>query len=262
MTTNPLSTSIWLWLLVVTVIIIPLYYFPSISEQHQASARCPNGSHKSPSGECEGVTSHQGLSRCPNGYHRSPSGSCEAVNSNSESGVGSNNNQNKPSVESPNNYNTLTSSSPTTVTNETIPSVCHMNGILPDLRCTPGETNPSVAQANIKDTICVPGYTKTVRPPVSFTEPLKTKLMQSYRLTDSRFNYELDHLIPLELGGNPSDVRNLWPEPGYGQYNFHVKDRFENYLHDQVCSGTTGLFEAQTEIATDWKTYWIRAGQP
>jgi len=110
MTTSRLSNSTWLWLLVMTVIIIPLYYFPSISEQHQASARCPNGFHKSPSGECEAVTSHEGLSRCPNGYHRSPSGICEAVNSNSESGVGSTNNHNKPSIENSNSNNTSASS--------------------------------------------------------------------------------------------------------------------------------------------------------
>ena len=149
--------------------------------------------------------------------------------------------------------------SPTT----TIPSECHIvKGGLPDPKCTPGAINPSVTQDNIKDTICVPGYTKTVRPPTSYTTPLKTKLMKSYGFTDSRFNYEFDHLIPLEVGGHPTDVKNLFPEPGYGQYNFHIKDRFENYLHDQVCSGSMGLSEAQREIATDWISSWIKAGQP
>ena len=145
----------------------------------------------------------------------------------------------------------------------TIPSECHIvKGGLPDPKCTPGAINPSVTQDNIKDTICVPGYTKTVRPPTSYTTPLKTKLMKSYGFTDSRFNYEFDHLIPLEVGGHPTDVKNLFPEPGYGQYNFHIKDRFENYLHDQVCSGSMGLSEAQREIATDWISSWIKAGQP
>lgn len=144
-----------------------------------------------------------------------------------------------------------------------IPSNCHIiNGALPDPKCTPGATNPSVTQDNIKDTICVPGFSKTVRPPVSYTTPLKIKLMQAYGFTDSRSNYELDHLISLEIGGNPTDVRNLWPEPGYGQYNFHIKDRFENYLHNAVCSGSMGLSEAQKEIATDWLANWKNAGQP
>ena len=110
----------------------------------------------------------------------------------------------------------------------TIPTECHIvKGGLPDPTCTPGAINPSVTQDNIKDTICVSGYTKKVRPPTSYTTPLKTKLMKSYGFTDSRFNYEFDHLIPLEVGGHPTDVKNLFPEPGYGQYNFHIKDRFE-----------------------------------
>jgi hypothetical protein len=144
-----------------------------------------------------------------------------------------------------------------------IPSNCHIvNGALPDPKCTPGATNPSVTQDNIKNTICVPGFSKTVRPPVSYTTPLKIKLMQSYGFTDSRSNYELDHLISLEIGGNPTDVKNLWPEPGYGQNNFHIKDRFENYLHNAVCSGSMSLSQAQREIATDWLSNWKNAGQP
>jgi hypothetical protein len=145
----------------------------------------------------------------------------------------------------------------------TIPTECHIvKGGLPDPTCTPRAINPSVTQDNIKDTICVSGYTKKVRPPTSYTTPLKTKLMKSYGFTDSRFNYEFDHLIPLEVGGHPTDVKNLFPEPGYGQYNFHIKDRFENYLHDHVCRGSIRLSEAQKEIATDWIAYWIKAGQP
>jgi hypothetical protein len=74
---------------------IPLYYsilIPSAFEQFHASARCPNGSHKSPSGACEQVVPHEGLPRCPNGFHRSPSGICESVNGNNNVAGGSNNN--------------------------------------------------------------------------------------------------------------------------------------------------------------------------
>jgi hypothetical protein len=155
------------------------------------------------------------------------------------------------------------SSLPTLPSSTAIPSACHiLNGGLPDPKCTPGSINPSVTHDNIKNTICLPGYSRTIRPPVSYTTPLKIKLMQSYGFTDSRSNYELDHLISLEIGGNPKDVRNLWPEPGYGQYNFHIKDRFENYLHKQVCNGATSLSNAQKEIATDWISSWKNAGQP
>jgi hypothetical protein len=170
-----------------------------------------------------------------------------------------NNNSSSPSI-----AQSSSGTQPTSLVGSTsIPSNCHtVNGALPDPKCTPGATNPSVTQDNIKDTICLPGFSKTVRPPVSYTTPLKIKLMQAYGFTDFRSNYELDHLISLEIGGNPTDVRNLWPEPGYGQYNFHIKDRFENYLHNAVCSGSMSLSEAQKEIATDWLTNWKNAGQP
>lgn len=180
--------------------------------------------------------------------------------------------QTKPQHEKNTHNNSTTStdlkSSPTVrpippAGSASIPSNCHIvNGALPDPKCSPGATNPSVTQDNIKNTICVPGFSKTVRPPVSYTTPLKIRLMQSYGFTDSRSNYELDHLISLEIGGNPTDVKNLWPEPGYGQYNFHIKDRFENHLHNAVCGGSISLSQAQREIATDWLMNWEKAGQP
>ena len=175
--------------------------------------------------------------------------------------------QTQPQQQQPEQQNTgnasITTSSPRPPLSSTIPTACHIvNGGLPDPECTPGATNPSVTQDNIKNTICVPGYTKTIRPTVSYTLPLKIKLMKSYGFTDSRSNYEFDHLIPLAVGGHPTDVKNLFPEPGYGQYNFHVKDRLENYLHRAVCNGSIRLSEAQKEIATDWIAYWIKAGRP
>ena len=128
-----------------------------------------------------------------------------------------------------------------------------INDILPDPKCTPGATDPAVTQDNIDSTICISGYTKTVRPPVSVTEPQKLESMKSYGFTDSPSNYEFDHLIPLELGGAPDDMKNLWPEPHSSSYD---KDGFENYLHYQVCSGAMDLQTAQNEIATNWVKYW------
>src|SRR5712691_1466056 len=61
-----------------------------------------------------------------------------------------------------------------------VPPHCTVNGPLPDRSCTPGALNPSVTQANINATICVQGYTRTIRPPVSYSNPLKTRLMASY----------------------------------------------------------------------------------
>ena len=142
----------------------------------------------------------------------------------------------------------------------TIPTSCHaINDALPDPNCTPGVVDPRVTQDNIDSTICVSGYASSVRPPVSYTEPLKFKLMDAYGYTDSPSNYELDHLIPLEIGGSPSDVKNLWPESHPTSYD---KDAFENYLHEQVCSGKMDLKTAQNEIATNWVKYRADSSSP
>ena len=135
-----------------------------------------------------------------------------------------------------------------------VPTSCTAvgNGVLPDPNCTPGAVDQRVTQDNIDSTICVDGYASSVRPPVSYTEPLKLKLMEAYGYTDSASNYELDHLIPLELGGAPSDVKNLWPESHNTNPNSYDKDGFENYLHEQVCSGNMALHTAQNEISSDW----------
>lgn len=76
--------------------------------------------------------------------------------------------------------------------------------------------------------------------------------MYAYGDTDSLKNYELDHLIPLELGGCSDCVANLWPEPYNVSLGAHEKDKVENYLHDSVCSGKLSLAQAQNEIAADW----------
>ena len=64
-------------------------------------------------------------------------------------------------------------------------------------------------------TVCKSGYNTSVRPSTSVTNPIKVERMAAYGFTNARANYELDHLIPLELGGAPSAVANLWPE-AYG----------------------------------------------
>lgn len=86
--------------------------------------------------------------------------------------------------------------------------------------------------------------------------------MHLYDLTESRSNYELDHLVPLEIGWNPESVTNLWPEPGHSQHNFHIKDRFENYLHKAVCDGHLKLDEAQKDMANNWVENWKKLKEP
>jgi hypothetical protein len=116
------------------------------------------------------------------------------------------------------------------------------DAIVADPVRTPGVLNPDVTQANIRSTICRHGWTETIRPPVSYTNALKTKQMRRYGEKGSLSDYQEDHLISLELGGSPTDPRNLWPEP-YPRAS--DVDQIENELNSEVCSGQLTLAQAQ-----------------
>jgi hypothetical protein len=123
-----------------------------------------------------------------------------------------------------------------------------------------GAINEDVTQANIQQTICVPGWTKTVRPPASYTNAVKAKLLrdQGQPQADAP-KYELDHQIPLALGGHPREPENLWLQPWDGEWGARVKDRLEVKLKALVCRGQISLDRARHTIAVDWiaafKTY-------
>lgn len=127
-------------------------------------------------------------------------------------------------------------------------------GDLPDPVLTPGVINPQVTQDNIKSTICVSGWTKTIRPSSSYTTKLKVQQMSSMKLEGKTSDYEEDHLISLELGGNPTDPKNLWPQLWYttSGWGAHKKDVVETKLNKLVCDGKVSLADAQKMIATDW----------
>jgi hypothetical protein len=123
-------------------------------------------------------------------------------------------------------------------------------GQLPDTRCTPGSIDPAVTQKNLRKTICVSGYTRKVRPPESQTERFKYNVAYpAYRVPGSR-RTELDHLVPLELGGS-NDATNLWPQTPPTP---NPKDTVENALRSAVCSGRVSLAAAQNAIASNWTT--------
>jgi hypothetical protein len=126
--------------------------------------------------------------------------------------------------------------------------------LMPDPIATPGAINPDVTQDNIDQTICVRGWTATIRPPASYTNRLKLEQMKAMNLPGSPRDYEEDHLISLEIGGNPTDPENLWPEPWDGTFGAHAKDRLENTLRKLVCSRRLTLNTAQAAIRTNWIT--------
>jgi hypothetical protein len=140
-------------------------------------------------------------------------------------------------------------------------SGCSSQGGLPDPACTPGAIDPRVDQADIGSTICTSGYAKTVRPPANVTDRIKRAQIAAYGLQGQHLvDYELDHLIPLSLGGAPDDVANLWPQPWNGDANAHMKDAVEIYLNREVCRGAMPLADAQRQIATDWLSVYRSQG--
>lgn len=122
---------------------------------------------------------------------------------------------------------------------------CQIRGALPDKFCTPGNGLSGVTAQQV----CQSGYAKSVR---NVPESEKEEVYKEYGIT-SHFSgeYEVDHLISLELGGS-NDLSNLWPEPAEPKPGFHEKDKVENYLHSEVCSGSITLEQAQQEISQNW----------
>lgn len=130
-------------------------------------------------------------------------------------------------------------------------------GDLPDKRMTPGAINPDVTQANIQQTICVRGYTKTIRPPAYFTNRLKKQQIRAYGYADTNpRDYEEDHDVALSIGGAPYDPRNLWPEPRNSEWGAARKDQLEFVLYKMVCANELSLAEAQYAMASNWIDAW------
>ena len=158
--------------------------------------------------------------------------------------------------------------SPYRVQSQPAPGTCHYDVIsasagdyLPDPHCTPGATNPRVTQANLASTVCKSGYTASIRPPADITGREKKASEAAYGFKGKAATTEYDHLISLEIGGDPNSPLNLWPEPnkaGAAGIN-NPKDRVEDTLKALVCNAVHGkaylpLAKAQYLIATNWTT--------
>ncbi len=140
-------------------------------------------------------------------------------------------------------------------TRDAIPSSPNHVGqvwMYPDSNLTPGAVMSGVTAEDI----CRHGYTKEVRDvPVSLKREVCRRYNVSYPTPHGA--YEIDHFIPLELGGS-NEVTNLWPEPADPHPGFHEKDVVENYLHHEVCKGRMTLQEAQEAIWRDWYAVYLK----
>jgi len=121
---------------------------------------------------------------------------------------------------------------------------------LPDPTCTPG-----IVQTTDLNVICGT-HTRTRRPSAGHIAALKRLQITEYGWRDiSPGSYDEDHLVPLELGGDPNDPKNLWPQPRSGAFNAVRKDHVENWLHAQVCNGNMSIEDAQEGVAVNWEQY-------
>lgn len=132
-------------------------------------------------------------------------------------------------------------------------------GDLPDHKLTPGVSrNLSHAE------ICGTKWGKDAR---KVTPAMKREVFARYGLSGNQDcpgprHCEIDHLISRELGG-ADDANNLWPQPYAGKWGATRKDRLENRLHREVCSGRLSLSRAQRDIRTDWRIPYKRYfGEP
>jgi hypothetical protein len=115
---------------------------------------------------------------------------------------------------------------------------------MPDATLTPGVTVEVT-----REELCVRGYAGKSR---NVTQSMKDKAYELYGIKHHKpGEYEIDHLISLELGG-ANDIKNLWPQPYHGEWNAHMKDKLENRMHKLVCEGQITMKQAQEEISQDW----------
>lgn len=116
----------------------------------------------------------------------------------------------------------------------------------------PGAIDPAVTQENIDRTICRPGYARSARPAYSITGPYKRRLMDVLHPGESMADYELDHLIPISIGGAPFNEQDLWLQPRKGRANAKDKNDLAYVLWRLVCRHEVPLAAAQKAISQNW----------
>lgn len=108
-----------------------------------------------------------------------------------------------------------------------------------------------INDSNKSENICIHGFTKTIRPPVSLTNEIKHRKLEAAGMPFSAADTKLDHKIPLALAGAPDDERNLVIQSNAESKD---KDRVEVCLARTVCAGRITLEQAQLAIWENWRT--------
>jgi hypothetical protein len=114
---------------------------------------------------------------------------------------------------------------------------------LPNSYNTPG----AATKANAKQ-ICAADYATAVKPVANWQ---KNAALERYGIRPESFNGELDHLVPVALGGS-NDPENLWPIHSAGDMTPAAKARLAEKLKAMVCDGKMSLKDAQNAFKKDW----------
>jgi len=114
---------------------------------------------------------------------------------------------------------------------------------LPNPRLTPGDTLDVTG-----NDVCQSGRPQSAG---KLSMRMKQQVFDRYGIGANLVAYNVDHLIPVGLGGTNS-LTNLWPQPLSGEWNYYLKNKLEQKLRKLVCSGALDLKQAQQAIATDW----------
>jgi Excalibur calcium-binding domain len=121
-------------------------------------------------------------------------------------------------------------------------------GVLPDRQCSPGAYYSGLT----KGVICLPSFRAGSIPEVPASEQHAVEVEYGMKPGSYGRAIEIDRIVSVELGGSKS-IANLYPEPGSGTANYHVKDRLEKKLHAMVCGGEITLSAARHGIASNWE---------
>lgn len=141
------------------------------------------------------------------------------------------------------------------------PGQCRLvNEAYPDPVCNPGAISPRVTQANIHETVCSrnrfpdpsrPNLTvswnareRALYLPRSDSDARRRQMASAYNLAPTA-NFELDHIVPISLGGGPQAVANTFPQPWDGAHGANAKDKVEVDTWRKLCSGQLSLAQAQ-----------------